>query len=150
VGGNKPETTEQSMRSHTIVAEQTSQNRYFQRGSLPPREIELTVRLVIPEEEGTDVGITAELVPDLPAQWEDRLYERLYSGVHNGLASVGSPLPAGGIEVEITRFRVSPQISSESDTEDILRVGDTLEALTAATVGGLWSGLIRLGSLSAA
>jgi hypothetical protein len=138
------------MREHAIVAVQTSQNRYFQGGSLPPREIELTVRLVIPEQEGADVGITAEFVPHVPTKWEDRLYERLYSGVHSGLASVGSPLPAGGIEVEITRVRVSPQLSSESDTEDVLRIGDTLEALTAATVGGLWSGLIRLGSLSAA
>jgi hypothetical protein len=138
------------VRSQVIVAEQTSRNRYSQPGSLPPREIELTVRLVIPEEDGADVGITAEFAPNVPTQWEDRLYERLYSGVHGGLASVGSPLPAGGIEVHLSSIRVSPQLESDSDTEDVRRLGDTLEALTAATVRGLWSGLIHLGSLSAA
>jgi hypothetical protein len=97
----------------------------------------MTVRLVIPEEEGADVGITAEFVPDVPTQWEDRLYERLYRGVHSGLAGVSSRLPARGIEVEITRVRVSPQLEIESDSEDVRHLGDTLEALTAATVSGL-------------
>jgi hypothetical protein len=138
------------MQPRVIVAEQTSRNRYARPGSMPPREIEMTVRLAVPEDEGADVDIRAEFVPSLPERWEVGLFQRLYSGVHGGLANVGSPLPDGGIEVAITQVRVSPQLSAESDQDDVRRVGETLEALTAATVGALWSGLIHLGSLSAA
>jgi len=143
-------TWEPTMQSREIVAEQTSRNRYSRPGALPPREIEMTVRLIVPDEDGADVSITADFAPTLPARWEDRLYERLYSGVQGGLAGVGSSLPVGGIHVEISSIRVSPQVEDDSDTDDVGRLGDTLEALTTATVGGLWSGLIRLGSLSAA
>ena len=138
------------MQPRVIVAEQTSRNRYAQPGSMPPREIEMTIRLMVPEDEGADVGISAEFVPGVPEQWEDGLSQRLYRGVHGGLARVGSPLPAGGIEVRISKVRVFPQLSTDSDQDDVRRVGETLEALTAATVSALWSGLIHLGSLSAA
>ncbi|MGH2615960.1 MAG: hypothetical protein ACRDJC_12020, partial [Thermomicrobiales bacterium] len=78
------------MQTQAIVAEQTSHNRYQQPAPLPPREIELTVRLEIPEETGADVGINPSFDTPLPSEWDDTLTQRLYQGVHGGLASVGA------------------------------------------------------------
>ena len=137
------------MQTHAIVAEQTSRNRYRRPAPLPPREIELTVRLEIPEETGVDVGINSNFIPPLPPQWEDALQQRLSIGVHGGLASVGEPLPDGGIGVSITRLRVFPPLETDSSSDDIRRLGDALEALTAATVAALWAGSMSLGATSA-
>ena len=137
------------MQTQAMVAEQTSRNRYWQPVPLLPREIELTVRLEIPEETGADVGIDPRFDPPFPPAWEDALHQRLYAGVHDGLASVGTPLPAEGIGVHITRLRVSPPLEPDSNPDDVRRLGDTLEALTAATVAALWTGLISLGGSSA-
>jgi hypothetical protein len=119
---------------------------------LPPREIELTVRLEIPDGEGVDVSIRPEFKPSLPPVWEDILLQRLYQGVHVGLANVGDPIPSGGINVEVTRLRVTPQLepSSASNSDDVRRLGDTLEVLTASTVAALWAGLISIGRSTAA
>ena len=137
------------MQTHAIVAEQTSRNRYRRPAPLPPREIELTVRLEIPEETGVDIGINPSFTPPLPPQWDDVLQQRLFLGVHGGLASVGEPLPVGGIGVSITRLRVFPPLGTDSDIDDIRRLGDVLEALTAATVAALWAGAMSLGATSA-
>jgi hypothetical protein len=137
------------MQTHAIVAEQTSRNRYRRPAPLPPREIELTVRLEIPEETGVDIGINPSFTPPLPPQWEDALQQRLFVGVHGGLASVGEPLPVGVIGVAITRLRVFPPLGADSDIDDIRRLGDVLEALTAATVAALWAGAMSLGATSA-
>ncbi len=136
------------MQTQAFVAEQTSRNRYRQPAPLPPREIELTVRLEIPEEDGADVGIKPSFDPPLPSEWDDALQQRLSFGVHGGLASVGASLPEGGIGVHITHLRVSPPVVSESTSEDVRRLGDVLEALTAATVAALWAGVISLGAPS--
>jgi hypothetical protein len=133
-----------------VLAEQTSRSRYPPAEPLPPREIELTVRLIIPEAEGADVGIRAEFVPGQPARWEDGLYDHLYRGVHGGLAGVDSPLPTGGIDIEITRVRLWPPLDIDSDDDDVHRVDEALEALASASVRALWTGLIRFGVLSAA
>src|SRR3954468_24409147 len=98
------------MHAEAIVAEQTSRNRYQQPFPLPPREIELTVRLEMPEGTGANVGIDAAFDPLPPSTWEDSLHERLYQGVHSGLAIVGAPLPAGGIAVHIIKIRISPPL----------------------------------------
>lgn len=137
------------MQTRTISAEQTSRNRYWQLAPLPPREIELTVRLEIPEESGADVGITPSFDPPLPAAWEDTIQQRLYQGVHGGLANVGAPLPDGGVGVHITRLRLTPPLNTDSSADDVRRLGDMLEALTAATVAALWTGLISLGAPTA-
>jgi hypothetical protein len=136
------------MRAQTVVAEQTSRNRYWQPAPLPPREIEMTVRLEIPEEAGADVGVNPRFAPSLPPAWEDALHQRLYAGVHGGLATVGAALPAGGLGVSITRLHVSPPLNCDGSPDDIRRLGDTLEALTAATVAALWTGLLSLGAPS--
>lgn len=137
------------MQTQVVVAEQTSLNRYRRPAPLPPREIELTVRLEIPEETGVDIGINPSFSPPLPPQWEDTLQQRLYLGVHGGLARVGEPLPDGGIGVSITRLRVAPPLESDSGIDDVRRLGDALEALTAATVAALWVGAMSLGVTSA-
>lgn len=137
------------MQTQMIVAEQTSRNRYWPPDPLPTREIELTVRLEIPEESGAEVGITPSFEPPLPSRWEDTLQQRLFQGVHGGLAHVGMPLPEVGIGVRITQLRVSPPLQAESSFDDVSRLGDTLEALTASTVAALWAGVISLGALSA-
>jgi hypothetical protein len=135
------------MHAEAIVAEQTSRNRYQQPFPLPPREIELTVRLEMPEGTGADVGIdAAAFLP--PSTWEDSLHRRLYQGVHSGLAIVGAPLSAGGIALHNIKIRISPPLESVAEDDDVQRLGETLEALTAATVSALWTGVITLGSPS--
>ncbi len=136
------------MQAEAIVAEQTSRNRYQQPFPLPPREIELTVRLEMPEETGADVGIDAVFDPPPPPTWEDSLQQRLYQGVQSGLANVGAPLPEGGIGVHLINIRILPPLESVAGTDDVQRLGETLEALTAATVSALWTGVITLGSPS--
>lgn len=137
------------MQTQAIVAEQTSRNRYQQPAPLPPREIELTLRLEIPEEDGADVGINSSFDPPLPPEWDDPLQQRLYQGVHGGLASVEAPLPDGGIGVYITHLRIFPPLETGSSSDEIRRLGNTLESLTAATVAALWTGVIRLGAPAA-
>jgi hypothetical protein len=92
------------------------------------------------------VGINPSFDPPLAPQWEDALHQRLYLGVHGGLATVGAPLPEAGIGVHITRLRISPPLTTTGSSDDVRRLGDTLEALTAATVAALWSGVISLGT----
>lgn len=138
------------MQRQAVAAEQTSRSRYWQSASLPPREIELTVRLLIPEDEGADVGIRFSGVPSLPPAWDDLLFQRLSAGVHRGLASVGTPLPTEGIGIDITHLAMLPRLDAGNDTDDVDSLGDALEALTAATVAALWSGLMSLAAASAA
>lgn len=137
------------MQAQSIVAEQTSRNRYVQAPSHLEREIELTVRLEIPEAEGVDVGIDASFDLPVPPELGNALAQRLYQGVHGGVATVGAPLPEGGIGVHITRLHVTPPLGQESATEEVRRVGDILEALVASTVAALWAGVISLGVPSA-
>jgi hypothetical protein len=138
------------MQTQVIRAEQTSRNRYLRPAPLPPREIELTVRLESPEGTGADVGIVPSFRRSLPSQWEDAILQRLYQGVHGGLAQVGTPLPAGGIAVHISRLRFSPLLDPESNIDDLQRLGDALEAHTAATIAAVWTGALSLGASSAA
>lgn len=126
------------------MAEQTSRNRYWQHAAAAPQEIELTVRLEMPEETGADVGIRPSFETQLPIAWEQALHDRLYAGVHGGLASVGLPIPDEGIGIRITQLRLSPPVDSESSPDSVRRLGETIEALTAATVAALWSGVISM------
>lgn len=128
------------MQTQTIVAEQTSHNLFLQDPLAPPREIELTVRLEIPEETGADVGITPRFDTELLSDWQDALTQRLYQGVHGGLASIEAPLPMGGIGIYITYLRLSPPVREESTSSEIRQLGDALEALMASTVAALWAG----------
>ena len=132
-----------------IVAEQTSRNLYRQDPQMAPREIELTIRLEIPEEIGADVGINPSFDASLPSEWEDTLTQRIYQGVHGGLASVDAPLPEGGLSISITHLRLSPPVSGESTSGEVRRLGDALEALTASTVAALWAGVISFSAPSA-
>ena len=132
------------MQSRSIIAEQTSRNRYWFSASLAPREIELTVRLEIPEKEGVDVGISPSFTPPLPPAWVDSLMQRLYVGVHSGIASVGMPLPTGGIGVEVTQVRVLPPLGANISIDDAGELSNALEALTASSVAALWTGINSL------
>ena len=134
------------MQAQAIVAEQTSRNRYQQPAPMPLREIELTVRLEIPDEDGADVGIYASFANSLPPEWDDTLHQRLYQGVHSGLATVEAPFPDGGIGVHITHLRFDPPLEARTSADDVRRLGDALEALAAATVAALWNGIISLGA----
>lgn len=125
-------------------AEQAATSRYWSAESALEREIRMTVRLQVPEEDGVGVGISAGFEPALPPPWEDVLHQRLNVGVHGGLATVGTALPDGGVGVRITRLVVIPPIEAGSDADEIRRLGDTLEALAAATVASLWIGLRSL------
>ena len=132
------------MEQRVVTAEQTATNRYWLQGTVSDREIQLTVRLQIPEQDGADVGVSALFGPVLPEPWEEVLHQRLYAGVHGGLAAVDAPLPSGGIGVQIMHLIVVPPIEPGSDEDEVQRLGDTLEALAAGTVSSLWTGLIRL------
>ena len=134
------------MQTRVMVAEQTNSNRYWPAAPSSPWEIELTLRLRVPEEEGTDIGINHRFSLAVPSRWEEEIYDRLNNGVHGGLASVEAPLPHGGIGVDITHLLISPALTADSAAADIGRLGDTLEALAAATVAALWTGLLRLGA----
>jgi len=133
------------MQTQAIVAEQSSRNRYQRPAPMPPQEIELTVRLEIPEEDGADVGIHSTFAHPLPPEWDDSLHQRLYQGVHSGLASVEAPFPDEGIGVKITHLRFLPPLEARPNANDVRSLGDALEALTAATVAALWNGIISLG-----
>jgi hypothetical protein len=136
------------MQAQAIVAEQTSRNRYQQPAPMPPREIELTVRLEIPQMDGSNVGIYASFANSLPPAWDDALHQRLYQGVHSGLATVEEPFPDGGIDVHITHLHFDPPLEVRTSANDVRRLGDALEALTAATVAALRNGVISLGALT--
>ena len=136
------------MHTKEIVAEQTSRNVYIQSPAFAAREIELTVRLAIPEESGADVGINPTFEATLPPEWEDTLTQRLYQGVHGGLASVDAPLPEGGVSISITHLSLSPPVRGESTSGEVRQLGDVLEALTASTVAALWAGVIGLSAPS--
>lgn len=134
------------MQTQAIKAEQSSRNRYWQPSSLSPREIDMTIRVQIPEGDTADVGIWPSFAPTFPEPWNNMLHQRLYDGVHAGLARVGEPLPAGGIGVHITQLRLSPPLAAGEGDDEARRVGEALEALAASTVAALWSGLISLGA----
>jgi hypothetical protein len=134
------------MQTQTIAAEQSSRSSYQRQTPMPPREIERSVRLEIPKEDGGDVGIYSNFAPSLPTAWDDALYQRLYEGVHSGLANVDAPFPAGGIGVHLTHLRFFPSLEFTPNESDVQRLGDALGALTAATVACLWNGIISLGA----
>ncbi len=139
------------MQAQAVIAEQTASTSYSRRFPLPPRQIEMTVRLEIPEEDGADVGIQPFFTRDTPKRWEgwdDLVHQRLYDGVHAGLALVDAPLPDGGIGLKITRLRVSPSLASDTDEGDVQRLTDTLETLVASTVAALWTGLTNFRGMS--
>jgi hypothetical protein len=135
---------DQVRKNPILIAEQSGRSRFWLRPRQPPREIELTVRLEMPEETGADVGISPSFEAPLPLAWKQVLHDRLYAGVYGGLASVGAPLPDEGIGIRITQLRLSPPVESDTSPDEIRRLGETLEALTAATVAALWSGVISL------
>lgn len=126
------------------AAEQTASSRFWTDGSMPDREIQITVRLQVPEEDGADVGIRPRFEPPLPPPWADALHQRLYAGVHGGPARVEAPLPTGGIGVLVTHLVIVPSLQRGGDDHELQRLGDTLEALMAGTVASLWTGLNRL------
>ena len=130
------------MQTQAIVVERSSRTLCERPAPMPPREIEFTVRLEIPDDDGADVGIYSRFADPLPPEWNDALHQRLYQGVHGGLASVEAPLPAGGIGVYVTHLRFHPPLGTRTSASDVQRLGDALEALTAATVAALWKGLI--------
>lgn len=134
------------MQTQAVAAEQTSRSSYQRPAPMPPREIELTVRLEIPEQHGGDVGIYSKFADPLPPAWDDPLHQRLYDGVHGGLANVDAPFPEGGIGVHITHLRFNPPLESTPKAHDVQRLGDAFEALTAATIASLWNGIISLGA----
>jgi hypothetical protein len=137
------------VQARTIIAEQTNRNRYWRPAPRPPQDIELTVRLEIPEGTGADVGISPSFFPSLPRAWEDALLQRLYQGVHSGLATVEAPLPPEGISIEVAELTFSPPLDIEGAGDEIRQLGDTLEALAAGTVAALWSGVNSIGIASA-
>lgn len=137
---------EPGMQTQAIAAEQTSRNVYQRPAPMPPWEIELTVRLEIPEQDEGDVGISSMFAHPLPPAWDDPLHQRLYQGVHSGLATVDAPFPDGGIGVHITHLRFFPPLESIPNENDVQRLGDALEALTAATITSLWNGIVSLGA----
>ena len=138
-----------NMQTQAIVAEQTSRTTYGRPSHFPSREIELTVRLEIPEATGADVGIDSSFEPRLSHIWEDALHQRIYRGVHNGLANVEAQLPEHGIGVRITKLQISPLPHVNSVSDDIQRLGDALEALTESIVAALWAGILSFGTTSA-
>ena len=130
------------MQTQVIVAEQTSRSRYPRTTPVSSRVIELTVRLEIPDDDQADVGIYSRFAEPLPPKWDDTLHQRLYHGVHSGLASVEAPFPDGGIGVYITHLRFHPRLETRTSANEVQRLGAILEALTAATVAALWNGII--------
>ncbi len=109
-------------------------------------ELQLTVRVETTADPFTDVMIALLFEPQFPEAFQDRLHQRLYDGVHGGLAVAipDSPLPATGITVKVLQLRLSPPLDSFALNGELDSLGDLLQSQMMGIVAGLWSGILNL------
>lgn len=119
-----------------MIAEQTTQSRYWRSPSLLEREIDLVARLETVDA-GSDVD-TELLYEPLAAGWDEAIADRVYEGVHAGLAAVAAPLPRGGLRVQISRLQLSPPLESNPAAESVALLGETVRAIVASAVESMW------------
>jgi hypothetical protein len=128
-----------------MIAEQSSRTVFLLDADKPAAEIEITVRMEIPQSSpvaGGDVSTWLRYEPEVPEQLQDELHRALYNGVHAGLATIDAPLPQGGIAVEVSRLVVkTPELDTLSAASAIGQVAGNLHTLVTYTVASLWQGL---------
>lgn len=111
-------------------------------------EISVAVRLEIPGEPGVDVAIALDYEPKFPLATQDVLHQRLYDGVHGGLAAVERPLPPGGVTAVVTAVRLTPPPDGGGSVADLAHTGRLLQVLTAQAVSTLFDGLLTTAEAS--
>lgn len=129
-----------------MIAEQSTSSAFLLSADRVATEIEMTVRMEIPAtgvSTGADVSTLLSYEPKVPERLQDELHRGLFDGVHQGLALVDSPLPEGGIAVEVTRLVIAkPGLEILTSDNSVRQVATTLESLIACTVASLWKTLI--------
>jgi hypothetical protein len=128
-----------------MIAEQSTSSVFLLGADQPAAEIAMTVRMEIPQPDWIDGGDVSTLLRyelTVPEQLQDQLHRALFDGVHAGFALIDSPLPEGGIHVEVSRLVIDrPQLETLVTGEDIRQVAMSLHNLVAWTVASLWQGL---------
>jgi len=125
-----------------LAADCTVSARFPAPGRAPDAEISLSLRLEIPGEPGVDVTIGLDYAPRLPLATQDPLHQRLYDGVHGGLAVVERPLPPGGVTVIVTGVRLTPTPDGSGSVADLAHTGKLLQLLTTQATATLFDGLL--------
>jgi hypothetical protein len=127
-----------------MIAEQNTSCTYWVSDALPGLEIQESIRIEIPGEEGGYVTTYLQYEPKLPESLWDVLHRHLYDGVHGGLAAAGLPLPSERITVRIMRLSIIPSLDDRTATQTIEAIGSILEHLTREMVHTLRIGLANL------
>ncbi|MEP7287696.1 MAG: hypothetical protein ABI947_18235 [Chloroflexota bacterium] len=135
------------MNNYTMFAEQSIAFSCWNREKSKTVEIQLTVRVENSAEQFVAVSTELLFEPQLPEAFQDRLHQRLYDGVHGGIAIAipHLPLPSTGITVKVLQLRLSPPLDSFVLDDEIDSLGNILETQMMGIVAGLWSGILNLG-----
>ncbi|GEM_PF-3198606 len=117
---------------------------YWGSDAYPTLAIQMAIRVEIPGEQDASVSTSLLFEPELPEHLRDMLYRSLYDGVHGGLLTVGSPVPAHGITVKVLQLHILPLPGIDSTKEEIEHLRDILHTLMQEMVAALWAGLRSL------
>ena len=88
-----------------------------------------------PEKAHADLSTEMSFKPIFAIDAQDELNQRIYDGVHNGLAIQGGERPKNGLVVQITRLQLMPRLQNlAKSTTSFRQLGDAVEALIAGMV----------------
>jgi hypothetical protein len=129
-----------------MIGEQTTICRYKAIGLQEADiEIQMTVQMERPVSLYGDVYTELLFEPIFPEDLQDEFRQRLYNGVHGGLAlSPVLHLPNTIVAVKILELRVLPSPQSIRDTEDKTNMGYLLEVTISGIVETLHRSLENL------
>lgn len=124
-----------------MKAEQKSFSKFWVSNKQIVVEVQMTIQFELATEEDPDVGTFLSYEPKFPQGWnaQDELQQKLFIGVHAGLAVVDLPLPKTCLNFEISQLSVSPSLQEMAE-EDIQRIGNLLLEMVRWAVAALWTG----------
>jgi hypothetical protein len=105
-------------------------------------EIRVAMRFELLNDEEGNVSTKLSYEPFLFADnWlaQDVLHQKLFNGIHSGLASVKRPLPARCLGFDISQLHVSPPLEEMNDAE-VERISNVLLEIVSGMVATLWGG----------
>lgn len=76
--------------------------------------------------------------PELPERLADVVHQKLYDGVHAGIAAVSMPFPEGGFAIEILTLQLLPDPEAIMADDDMQRIAELLGAMVMGMVASLW------------